>query len=65
MDRLDPKQLGFVIYLGLRMHQFQKSHLLRVAAAQYNFYLTDDQKRSFTIYSIPLKKSYNTMDTEM
>ena len=28
MDQLDPKQLGFVIYLVLRMHQFQKYHLL-------------------------------------
>ena len=28
MDHLDPKQLGFVIYLVLRMHQFQKYHLL-------------------------------------
>ena len=24
MDHLDPKGLGFVIYLGLHMHQFQK-----------------------------------------
>jgi hypothetical protein len=29
MDHLDPKQLGFVIYLVLRIHQFQKYHLLR------------------------------------
>ena len=29
MDHLEPKQLGFMIYLGLRMHQFQKYHLLR------------------------------------
>ena len=28
MDRLDPKWSGFVIYLVLRMHQFQKYHLL-------------------------------------
>ena len=28
MDHLDPKWLGFVIYLGLRMHQFQKYRLL-------------------------------------
>ena len=28
MDHLDPKRLGFVIYLGLRMNQFQKYHLL-------------------------------------
>ena len=27
MDHLDPKRLGFVIYLGLRIHQFQKYHL--------------------------------------
>ena len=26
---MDPKQLGFVIYLVLHMHQFQKYHLLR------------------------------------
>jgi hypothetical protein len=26
---MDPKRLGFVIYLVLRMHQFQKYHLLR------------------------------------
>ena len=30
MDHLDPKRLGFVIYLRLRMHQFQKYHLLRI-----------------------------------
>ena len=30
MDHLDPKRLGFVIYLLLRMHQFQKYHLLKV-----------------------------------
>ena len=29
MDHLDPKRLGFVIYLVLHMHQFQKYHLLR------------------------------------
>ena len=29
MDHLDPKRLGFVIYLGLRIHQFQKYHLLK------------------------------------
>ena len=29
MDCLDPKRLGFAIYLGLRIHQFQKYHLLR------------------------------------
>ena len=29
MDHHDPKQLDFVIYLVLRMHQFQKYHLLR------------------------------------
>ena len=28
MDHIDPKRLGFVIYLVLRMHQFQKYHLL-------------------------------------
>ena len=28
IDHLDPKRLSFVIYLGLRMHQFQKYHLL-------------------------------------
>ena len=28
VDHLDPKRLGFVIYLVLRMHQFQKYHLL-------------------------------------
>ena len=30
MDHLDPKLLGFVIYMGLRMHQFQKYHLLPI-----------------------------------
>jgi hypothetical protein len=29
MDHLDPKWLSFVIYLVLRMHQFQKYHLLK------------------------------------
>ena len=29
MGHLDPKWLGFVIYLGLRMHQFQKYHPLK------------------------------------
>ena len=29
MDHLDPKWLDFVIYLGLRMHHFQKYHLLK------------------------------------
>ena len=29
MDHLDTKRLSFVIYLLLRMHQFQKYHLLR------------------------------------
>ena len=29
MDHLDAKRLSFVIYLVLRMHQFQKYHLLR------------------------------------
>ena len=29
MDHLDPKLLGFGIYLVLCMHQFQKYHLLR------------------------------------
>ena len=27
MDHLDPKRLGFVIYLVLHMHQFKKYHL--------------------------------------
>ena len=31
MEHLDPKWLGFVIYLGLRMHQFQKYRLLKIA----------------------------------
>ena len=29
VDHLDPKWLGFVIYLVLRMHHFRKYHLLR------------------------------------
>ena len=35
MDRLDPKRLGFVIYLGLRMHQFQKYRLLKQDLTKY------------------------------
>ena len=30
MDHLDPELLGFVIYLVLRMHQFQKYHNVKV-----------------------------------
>jgi hypothetical protein len=30
MDHLDPKPSGFVIYLVLRMHQFQKYRLLSI-----------------------------------
>ena len=35
MNPLDSKWLGFVIYLGLHMHQFQKYHLLRVIFNQW------------------------------
>ena len=41
MDHLDPKWLGFVIYLVLRMQQFQKYHLLRWVMS----YLNSDWKR--------------------
>ena len=37
MDHLDPKELGFAIYLGLRMHQFQKYHLLSITFWQSLF----------------------------
>ena len=38
MNHLDPKRLSFVIYLVLRIHQFQKYHLLiNTTAANEDF----------------------------
>ena len=40
MDHLDPKRLGFVIYLGLPMQQFEKYCLLRFTVINNNTWET-------------------------
>ena len=58
MDHLDPKRLGFVIYLVLRMHQFQKYHLLKGSTTEIGLdssVLSPDQHQEFQPIAIAAK----------
>ena len=57
MDQLDPKQLNFMIYLVLRMHQFQKYYLLNAFQPQhcltiFLFSLQDSCQKGWRLFSI-------------
>ena len=65
MDHLDPKKLGFVVYLVLRMHKFQKYHLFRKITVLSHPYVIQSSILTIMYFPFDRKGSLNVVDVEL